>query len=210
MLYLTHREKKTRVLGPGLRYALWLQGCKKRCAGCINPAGQRIGEGGYWMTEEAIIDELAAAKSLTGITISGGEPFLQAEGLASLVRLVRERTCLDIMIYTGYTLAELNAMESPEIHFILAHIDLLIDGEYREEENRNAIYRGSDNQVIHYLSPKYEAYKERIEKTKNRSIEFVYRGGQDLFLVGIPAKNTLEDLWKRIKKIEQRKGDEHP
>ena len=114
------------------------------------------------------------------------------------------------MIYTGYTLAELNAMESPEIPFILAHIDILIDGEYREEENRDTIYRGSDNQIIHYLSQKYEPYKELIEKTKNRSIEFVYRGGQDLFLVGIPAKNTLDDLWKRIKKIEQRKGDEHP
>ena len=83
MLYITHREKKTRVLGPGLRYALWLQGCKKRCAGCINPAGQRIGEGGYWMDESAIVDELAAVASLTGITISGGEPFLQAEGRAS-------------------------------------------------------------------------------------------------------------------------------
>ncbi len=162
------------------------------------------------MDESAIVDELAAVASLTGITISGGEPFLQAEGLAALVRLIRERTRLDIMIYTGYTLAELNAMESPEIHFILAHIDILIDGEYREEENRDTIYRGSDNQIIHYLSKKYEPYKELIEKTKNRSIEFVYRGGQDLFLVGIPAKNTLEGLWKRIKKIEQRKGDEHP
>ena len=48
MLYLNHEEEKTKVLGPGVRYVVWVQGCKRRCPGCINPLGQPLSENGYW------------------------------------------------------------------------------------------------------------------------------------------------------------------
>ena len=81
---------------------------------------------------------------------------------------------------------------------ILADIDLLIDGEYREDENTNSIYRGSDNQVIHYMSAKYRPYRKIIETIKNRSVEFVFRGGDELFMVGIPAKDMQKAFWAQI------------
>ena len=155
MLYLNHEEEKTKVLGPGVRYVVWVQGCKRRCPGCINPLGQPLSENGYWKSVAALEQDILHVEGLTGITISGGEPFLQAEALAKLVKLIKENSKLDIMLYSGYTLKQLREMQNAAVDYILGHIDLLVDGEYVEELNHNTIYRGSDNQVIHFLSSKY-------------------------------------------------------
>ena len=194
MLYVNHREQHTKVLGPGLRYVLWLQGCKKRCPGCLYPEGRPLKRNGYWLEIKVIIEEIKKQPCLTGITISGGEPFLQAEELAELVKQLKAETTLDIMLYSGYTKEELLAKNDASINFILSHSDLLIDGEYKEELNTNKIYRGSDNQVIHFLSPKYRAFKNILEKTINRSVEFVYKDNE-LFIVGIPAKDFDKKFW---------------
>ena len=197
MLYVNHREQHTKVLGPGLRYVLWLQGCKKRCPGCLYPEGRPIKRNGYWLDIKVIIEEIKKQPSLTGITISGGEPFLQAEELAELVKQLKAETTLDIMLYSGYTMEELLAKNDEAINYILRHSDLLIDGEYKEELNTNKIYRGSDNQVIHFLSPKYKVFKNILEETINRSIEFVYKD-DELFIVGIPAKDFDQKFWNAV------------
>ena len=198
MLYVSHREPSTDVLGPGQRYALWLQGCKKRCPHCIFPAGQSLDCGGEWVAEEKIFNEIKNVPEVTGVTISGGEPFLQAAALAKLIKFLRDDTNLDVMIFTGYTLLELKNRHDSATDFILSNTDILIDGEYREELNTNSIYRGSDNQVIHFLTPKYLPFKNLIEKTKNRSVEFVCRKDNELFMIGIPPKNFDKDFIKRI------------
>lgn len=193
MLYVNHRERKTQVLGPGLRYVIWVQGCKKNCPGCINPQGRRLNENGYWLDSHTILQEIQEDASLMGITISGGEPFLQSESLAELIKLIRKNTKLDIMMYSGYTLQELHSWENEAVEYILDNIDILVDGEYMEELNTNSIYRGSDNQTIHLLSKKYLHFKKAMENTKNRDIEFVYRD-DELFMVGIPEKGFDEKL----------------
>lgn len=198
MLYVSHREPLTKVLGPGQRYALWLQGCKKRCSGCLFPEGQPLNSGGEWFSVEKIWQEIKSVDKLTGITISGGEPFLQAQALAKLVDIVRKNSTLDIMIYSGYTIDELKSRNDTATNFLLANIDILIDGEYIEELNNNSIYRGSDNQNIHFLSPKYLPFKEKILQTKNRSIEFVCRESGELFMIGVPAKNFNKDFIKKL------------
>ena len=207
MLYVNHREPQTKVLGPGIRYALWLQGCKKRCPGCLYPEGRPLYQNGYWLDSQIIIDEIKQQPKLTGITISGGEPFLQAEELAGLIKLLKEETALDIMLYSGYTMEELKAKNDFFINYILEHSDLLIDGEYIEELNTNKIYRGSDNQVIHFLSPKYKAFKTIMEKTENRSVEFVYKN-DELFIVGIPAKDFEQSFWMASIERKQNKYKE--
>ena len=204
MLYVNHREPQTKVLGPGIRYALWLQGCKKRCPGCLYPEGRPLHQNGYWLDSQIIIDEIKQQPKLTGITISGGEPFLQAEELAGLIKRLKEETALDIMLYSGYTMKELRAENNIFINYILNHSDLLVDGEYKEELNTNKIYRGSDNQVIHFLSPKYEAFKTIMEKTENRSVEFVYKN-DELFVVGIPAKGFDQSFWTAAIALKQKK-----
>lgn len=198
MLYISHREKNTKVLGPGLRYAIWLQGCKKHCAGCINPAGRPLDKNGYFVSVEDLFEEIKTKPNLTGITVSGGEPFLQAEELSKLILKIKSETNLDIMIYSGYTLEELRNFNSVAVEKILSNVDLLIDGEYIEEKNNNTIYRGSDNQVIHFLSDKYLPFKEKIENTCNRSVEFVCRDNDELFIVGLPAKGFSKSFFKKI------------
>ena len=195
MLYIYHREPRTKVLGPGERYVIWVQGCKKRCPGCINPDGQLEGQNGYWISTEKVLNELKNEQGLMGITISGGEPFLQAHGLAELVKSIKENTQLDIMLYSGYTLAELRAKHDNDIDFVLEHSDILVDGEYIEELNNNTIYRGSDNQEIHFLSSRYGKFKDIIYKTHNRDLEFISRNGE-LFMIGIPEKG-FEAQFKR-------------
>ena len=199
MIYVSHREPLTKVLGPGRRYALWVQGCKKRCLGCVFPEGQPLDTGGEWMSAEKIWNEIQAVENLTGITISGGEPFLQASALAELIKLLRQNSNLDVMIFSGYTLAELKARNDEATNFLLANVDILVDGDYREELNTGSIYRGSDNQTIHFLSPKYLPFKEKILRTKNRSIEFVCRNDGELFMIGIPAKDFHRDFSKILK-----------
>ncbi len=189
MLYVSHREPLTKVLGPGQRYALWLQGCKRRCPNCIFPNGQPLDCGGQWHSVKKILSEIKSVPNLTGITISGGEPFLQAAAVAKLIKNLRGESNLDVMIFTGYTLAELQEKHNAAIDFVLNNIDILVDGEYREELNTNSLYRGSDNQIFHCLSPKYLPFKDLIARTKNRSLEFVYRKDSEFFMVGIPPKN---------------------
>lgn len=197
MLYVSHREPSTKVLGPGQRYALWVQGCEKRCPHCIFPAGQLKFSGGRWISVAELWREIKKIPALTGVTISGGEPFLQAPALARLVKFLRADSNLDVMIFTGYTLDELKARRDSATDFLLANIDILVDGDYRDELNTGSLYRGSDNQQIHFLTPKYLPFSEIIARTKNRSVEFVYRGGE-LFMVGIPAKNFGADFINRI------------
>lgn len=198
MLYLHHRERNTKVLGPGTRYAIWVQGCKRRCAGCINPEGQPLDENGYWLSEENLLQEILSTKGIRGITISGGEPFLQAEALNNLLEAIKKMTDLDVMVYTGYTLAALRKTRQESVQKMLKNIDILIDGEYIEEQNNNSLYRGSDNQQIHLLTEKYKKFKQYFNNTKNRDIEFVCHNNEDLFMVGIPPKNFQKDFWQKI------------
>ena len=200
MIYLSHREKTTKVLGPGLRYVIWTQGCKKNCLNCINPAGRPLDQNGYFIAINELFREIKLTPNLTGITISGGEPFLQAEKLVKLIQCIKAETLLDIMIYTGYTLDELKNWNNPAVDEILNNIDLLIDGEYIESQNTNKIYRGSDNQKIHFLSQKYLPFKTKMENTCNRSVEFICRGDDELFLVGIPAKDFQKNFINNILK----------
>lgn len=200
MLYVSHREPSTKVLGPGNRYALWLQGCKKRCPNCIFPEGQPLNRGGEWLSVEKIWSEIKAVPDLTGITVSGGEPFLQTKALARLVKFLCDESDLDVMIFTGYTLSELQSRPDMATAFILGNIDILVDGDYREELNNGSIYRGSDNQVVHFLSPKYLPFEDLIARTKNRSLEFVYRKNSELFMVGIPPKDFEKKFLRNILK----------
>ena len=202
MLYISHRERATRVLGPGLRYVIWTQGCKKQCAGCINPAGRPLDRNGYFISADELFEEIGSTPDLTGITISGGEPFLQSAELVVLIRRIKRETELDVMMYSGYTLEELRHWKNAAVDEILSSIDLLIDGEYVEELNTNRIYRGSDNQTIRFLSTKYLPFKERLETMHNRSVEFIARG-DDLFIVGIPIKGFRKQFIDNIWEVEK-------
>jgi anaerobic ribonucleoside-triphosphate reductase activating protein len=137
----------TGAAGPGRRLVVWLQGCAKRCPGCANGPYLPIRAARRVPVAE-VTAMLAATPECAGITLSGGEPLLQAAPLVPLLEAVRHRG-LTTACYTGYAREEL---AGPVAARFLALVDLLIDGEYRRELGRGGVYRPSSNQRLHFLS----------------------------------------------------------
>ncbi|HJC14794.1 MAG TPA: radical SAM protein [Candidatus Fusicatenibacter intestinigallinarum] len=179
-LYVYMKEPSVRVLGPGNRYVLWVQGCKKNCKGCVAASSHRM-EDGTKISIGALAMEIALSDA-DGLTISGGEPFLQAEELGSLVTQIREIRPMGVIVYTGYRMEELQADDRAAD--FLKKIDLLIDGEYIRELDDGKSLRGSSNQRVWILTDKYRDYVSEYG-TKERETEVFYHG-IELHEIGIP------------------------
>ncbi len=137
------------VLGPGKRLGIWVAGCNKRCSGCMSPELQTT-EGSKNISVEEIKRMFAKiTERIDGVTISGGEPFLQAEELHELVHYIKQYVTDDIIIFSGYKIDELKQMNSDFVNEILESISVLIDGEYVDELNDGVGIRGSSNQKVH-------------------------------------------------------------
>jgi anaerobic ribonucleoside-triphosphate reductase activating protein len=133
------------VDGPGLRYAVFVQGCLKNCKGCHNPETHDP-EGGHEESVENIIANMSKNPLLDGLTISGGEPFLQASECAKLAGLAHERG-KSVWLYTGYTYEEVLMHE--EFRPLLEETDVLVDGPFVESEKSYELhFRGSRNQRL--------------------------------------------------------------
>lgn len=163
--------------GPGERFALWVQGCPMRCAGCCNPEMlpfiERDRQSALALAERAIAQR---AHGVEGVSLLGGEPFAHAEGLAVFARAVREAG-LSVMIYTGYTIEQLRAMEEPAVHALLAECDLLVDGTYeRDQHSTQRRWIGSDNQRVHFLTGRYRQDDPRFYEAN--TVEFRMKNGQ--------------------------------
>lgn len=155
MIRLYRMAPDVHTLGPGNRFCLWVQGCARHCPGCMSPETWDP-EGGTLWTEEELARRIGQFE-FEGLTISGGEPFLQPGALARLVRLLRTGRDMGVLVYTGFTLEELRARHDPDTDAFLAQIDLLVDGPYREELDDDGALRGSSNQRALCLSKRYEA-----------------------------------------------------
>ena len=133
------------VDGPGYRLAVFTQGCPHRCPGCHNP-GTHDTQGGRVGDTDAVLRAVRANPLLSGVTLTGGEPFLQCAAMAEIARGVHKMG-LHTMAYTGYTYEEL--LSIPEAMQVLAHLDVLVDGRFvSDERSLDIIYRGSRNQRI--------------------------------------------------------------
>jgi anaerobic ribonucleoside-triphosphate reductase activating protein len=146
--------ERSRANGPGQRTAIWFQGCSLGCPGCFNPATHPAGAGPAVPVEQIIDRVLAQGAAIEGITVSGGEPFEQPEGLLALARGLRQREPrLSILVFSGFTRQEIERQGLGPA--ILGAIDVLIDGRFVERRVRGLGLRGSDNQRIHLLTPRY-------------------------------------------------------
>lgn len=135
------------VDGPGIRYTIFTQGCLHNCPGCHNPQTHPLNDGYYKDTDEII--KLIRLNPLTsGLTISGGEPFLQVEPVLDLV-LKAKQVNQNIIIYTGFTFEELKNLNNENILKIFNNIDFLIDGRFDiNKRSLELLFRGSSNQRI--------------------------------------------------------------
>ncbi|GAA0728524.1 anaerobic ribonucleoside-triphosphate reductase activating protein [Clostridium malenominatum] len=136
--------------GPGIRAVLFVAGCNHNCIGCHNKAMQDFGYG----EEVPIVHILDRIKNnvpvIRGVTLSGGEPFEQAENLGKLARFIKNEG-LDVWCYTGYTyeyiIDYLDKFKG--WRDLLNNIDVLVDGKFEEDKaSENLKYKGSSNQRI--------------------------------------------------------------
>ncbi len=137
------------VDGPGVRLAIYVQGCSHCCAGCHNP-DTHDPAGGYDMSIDQITAVIEGSSCIDGVTISGGEPFEQAASVAALADEIT-KLGLDLVLYSGYTFEELLAASAvnAEIGALLRAGSLLIDGPFIiAEQDYSLPYRGSCNQRI--------------------------------------------------------------
>ncbi|MDR2749118.1 MAG: radical SAM protein [Clostridiales bacterium] len=187
-LYMTHEG--TEALGPGIRYAVWTQGCLKRCPGCISPKSRDL-DGGYEMDELLLAQEILESEA-SGITISGGEPFLQAEALCVLIREVRKVRDLGVCLYTGNLMEEISGEWETQL---LGLVDVLIDGPYMEELNDGAGLRGSSNQRVFDLTGRY-ASEMHMYGAQGRKTEIYLSVDGSATIVGIPPVGMQGKVWQ--------------
>ncbi len=195
---ISHYVRSTELLGPYNRFALWVQGCPFRCKGCIAESIQSF-DGGYDAgideTSEIILNE----KNIEGITISGGEPFLQAEALYTLISAVKYK-CEDfgVIIYSGFTYEELikSSADNKSVQSLLQLTDILIDGRYDILLDKGEFAKGSSNQKILYLTDRYKNCGTEYYSQKKRKAEIIFYKDKSI-LTGVPSKNAME-IWKQI------------
>lgn len=139
------------VDGEGVRNSLYVSGCLFACEGCFNKAIQNFRYGTPYTKEleEKIIEDLAHP-SVQGLTLLGGEPFLNTEVCLTVVNKVKEvfGETKDIWSWSGYTFEEL-LLETEDKLALLSAIDILVDGRFElSKKDLNLQFRGSNNQRI--------------------------------------------------------------
>jgi len=188
------------VLGPGRRLVIWVQGCRKSCIGCISPEWARL-VNAHLIGPERLSEKILAT-DVSDITISGGEPMLQAAGLADMVQRLRRHRDFSVICFTGFTLEELHQQPpGPGIKEFLTHIDLLIDSPYQVELNDNRGLRGSSNQKLIALTDRYTDLIHKME-TQERKVEIqIIPGGA--VLVGVPPSGVSATFADTIQRINE-------
>jgi len=157
--------ENTTVEGPGVRFCIWVQGCRKHCAGCFAKDTWEFGIGDDYSVEE-LFNQICKQKNIEGVTFLGGEPFEQTEELALLSSKIKSAG-LSVVCFTGYTIEELQAKNSDKINRFLDNIDLLIDGGFDEDKfDLSRPWVGSANQRYLFLTDFYT--EKQINKYKNK------------------------------------------
>ena len=156
------------VDGPGIRFVLFLQGCRLHCPGCQNPQTWDF-EGGTLVPASEVLERIKSNPLAKGVTFSGGEPFEQAEHLLPLAEELKAQG-YHLMAFSGYTLEQL--IQKPECLALLEKLDLLVDGPYVEAKKSLELrFRGSSNQRILNIAKTCEKGWEAVLDALNGPVE---------------------------------------
>jgi anaerobic ribonucleoside-triphosphate reductase activating protein len=184
------------ALGPGVRVGIWVQGCSIGCRGCVSQD--------TWAAENApstptagIVELIRTlvAQGVDGITITGGEPFDQPEGLLQLLDATHELRehaprPVDVLCYSGRPLHILQR-RFPEI---LACVDAVISEPYLAGRPTRLIWRGSSNQRLTPLTPlgeeRYGPYLQHAPERRTVQVAV----DEQVWLIGIPDVRDLDRL----------------
>lgn len=185
------------TLGPGRRLGIWFQGCSLRCEGCISVD--------TWATAKTLIPIEQLMRTLSsylplidGITISGGEPFDQFEALLAIVVQLRERTKVDILVYTGYSVEDI----TEQLLQIKPYIDVLISDPFQRQSSQTLRLRGSDNQRLHCFSSQAIekfAYYQQAVTTEDKVLDVMFDAEGVVWFAGIPRRDDFVKLQTLLK-----------
>ena len=140
-------EPESIVDGPGYRLAVFVQGCPHGCPGCHNP-GTHDPAGGYLSDTETIIAQMGKNPLVRGVTLTGGEPMMQAPALCEIAEAAHGKG-MSVWCYTGFTLEALARENDAARMRLLGLVDVLVDGPYiARERSLDLLYRGSKNQRL--------------------------------------------------------------
>ncbi|MGD1705025.1 4Fe-4S single cluster domain-containing protein [Dapis sp. BLCC M229] len=170
---------ESEVNGPGCRAVVWVQGCKRGCSGCFNPDSWSF-DIHQLISIEELANKILNNPRNTGVTFSGGEPFLQASALAELAKILKYRG-LNVMSFSGFTLRELQSKNAPVgAKELLSHLDILIDGPFVETlaiHSPNSLV-SSSNQRVRVFNP---ALKNQLNWASDRLEIHVLKDGSRIF-----------------------------
>ena len=174
----------TKTLGPGKRLSIWTIGCKRQCKNCSNPELWEENPDKDINISDIISIIKMHKNEIEGITITGGEPFLQHSELHLLLKELNNLDFYDIIVFTGFSYSELS--ENLDYKKCLEYIGVLIDGEYVDELNNNIGLRGSSNQNIIILkeSLKKLYHNSDIQQRESQIINL----NNSIMSIGIPVR----------------------
>ena len=135
------------VDGPGLRFSCFVQGCPHKCFGCHNPDSHDA-NGGTEMSIDDVIKEMLRSPITDGLTLTGGEPFAQAEDCLTLTK-VAHANGMNVWAYSGWTFEHILDNGTDAQKELLHELDVLIDGPFIISERSLILnWRGSRNQRV--------------------------------------------------------------
>lgn len=198
-LDVAHWAYPLTALGPGRRLGLWVAGCPLACKGCITPqlwqhtAGRRL-------PVNALADYLAQLPlPLDGLSLSGGEPFVQPLALAALCRRVRQhQPNWTVLAFTGYPLAVLQRQAATRV--LLAECDVLVAGPYVANRPSHRPLLASANQRLHALTPAGVELQTQITVLPLAQAD-VGSDGQQAWLFGILTPEVRQQVHQTLRLI---------
>ena len=185
------------TLGPGRRLGIWFQGCSIGCAGCISRDTWATSEGTGTSVQDLANHGLDRIEklSLSGVTISGGEPFEQPEALLELLRSFRTAdftNLIDVLCYSGLPLKRIKSHFSEHLKLI----DALIPEPFVDKRSETAHWRGSANQPIILLS---DLARERFNRAPQGTGGMqVVVDEQRVWLIGVPRGGDMDRLHRGV------------
>lgn len=180
------------VLGPGRRVVVWVQGCTLACLGCASMDTWSADDGREMTVEDVTAEVLRLVDqyALDGVTVSGGEPFQQAEQVADVLAAVRAAHAdLDVVLFTGYDAAVARRRSVRLARFV----DILVAGRYDWTRPSDRPLLASANQTI-VTSDRGAARLHAVSPTRVQ----VAADEGDLFVVGLPQPGDLDRLHEAL------------
>lgn len=186
------------TLGPGRRAGIWFQGCSLHCPGCISADTWDHGQGEITVNEvvKTMLPWLAEAD---GVTISGGEPFEQAEALEALLSALRAEIGVDkdVLIYSGQSWEKI----SLRVAAWSGLADAVISDPFLRSAPQTLVWRGSDNQRLHWLTAlgreRYTAWSHALRETQPKALDVCFEG-DTVWMAGIPEAGSLEQITQAL------------